>query len=386
MWGYEMLYRSVDPSSRVKRSPEAWTASVSVQAVLEIGLDTLVGNSLALFNVTRPFFLQHLYEFLPPDRAVLEILEDTEVDDELVREIERAKRLGFRLALDDFILSGPTQALVPFADIIKVEVSRLDDEGIREHARRLARPNLLLLAEKVETHEVRRCCEGAGYHLFQGYFFARPELVSGRQTPPNRMVLLRLLATIQDPAAPITEIERLIAASGPLAHKLLVYINSAFVALAEPIRSIRQAVMMLGLERVRICAAMLILASIDTKPHELVVASLLRARCCQLVGAIGGNLDEHELFTVGLLSLLDAFLDQPLQEILDGLPLAADVKAALVGGQGGLAEVLGVAIALERMDEERLDSSHLDRGATNDAYIEALRWTREFQDSLNLAR
>jgi EAL and modified HD-GYP domain-containing signal transduction protein len=386
VWGYEMLYRSADGTSRATRSPEAWTASVSVQAVLEIGLDTLVGPALALFNVTRPFFLQHLYEFLPPERAVLEILEDTHVDDELIREIERAKRLGFKLALDDFILSGPTQALVPFADIIKVEVSRLDEEGVRLHARRLARPELLLLAEKVETHAVRRWCESAGYHLFQGYFFARPELVSGRQTPPNRMVLLRLLATIQDPEAPIGEIERLIAASGPLAHKLLVYLNSAFVALAEPIRSIRQAVMMLGLERVRICAAMLILASIDTKPHELVVAALLRARCCQLLGASRGDLDEHELFTVGLLSLLDAFLDLPLQEILDGLPLAQDVKAALVGGQGGLAEVLGIAVALERMDEERLSASPIDREASNGAYIEALRWTREFQDSLGVAR
>jgi EAL and modified HD-GYP domain-containing signal transduction protein len=386
VWGYEMLYRSTDPSAessdRAVRSPEALTASVSVQAILEIGLDTLVGSSLALFNVTRPFFLQHLYEFLPPDRSVLEILEDTVVDDDLVREIERAKRLGFRLALDDFILSGPTQALVPFADVIKVEVSRLDEDGIQDHARRLARPHLLLLAEKVETHSVRRCCAEAGYDLFQGYFFARPELVSGRQTPPNRMMLLRLLVTIQDPNAQITQVERLIAASGPLAHKLLVYINSAFVALAEPIRSIRQAIMMLGLERVRICAAMLILASIDSKPHELVVASLSRARCCQLLGAIDGALDEHELFTVGLLSLLDAFLDQPLAEILDSLPLAEDVKAALAQGKGALAGVLDVAIALERMDEERLATSPLDRTASNDAYIEALRWTREFQDSL----
>jgi EAL and modified HD-GYP domain-containing signal transduction protein len=378
-----MLYRSTQAAGQPAATPEAWTAAVSVQAILEIGLDTLVGSSLALFNVTRPFFLQRLYEFLPPDRAVLEILEDTPVDDELVREIERAKGLGFRLALDDFILAGPTQALVPFADVIKVEVTRLDDEGIRHHAKRLARPRLLLLAEKVETHAVQRCCADAGYDLFQGFFFARPELVSGRQTPPARVVLLKLLARIQDPSASLEEIEQLIAASSPLAHKLLVYINSAFHGLIEPVRSIRQAVMMLGVDRVRICAAMLILASIDSKPHELIVTSLQRARCCQLLGALDDKLDEHELFTVGLLSLLDAFLDQPLREILEGLPLAADVKAALLEHGGALAEVLDVAIALERMDEAKLGSANLDRSASNDAYIEALRWTHEFEESID---
>jgi EAL and modified HD-GYP domain-containing signal transduction protein len=133
---------------------------------------------------------------------------------------------------------------------------------------------------------------------------------------------------------------------------------------------------------VRVCAAMLILASIDSKPHELIVTSLLRARCCQLLGALDGRLDEHELFTVGLLSLLDAFLDQPLKEILAGLPLADDVKDALVDREGDLAEVLGIAIALERMDESRLVESGFERVATNDAYIEALRWTRAFEETI----
>jgi EAL and modified HD-GYP domain-containing signal transduction protein len=386
VWGYEMLYRSAQGAKNCATSPEAWTASVSVQAVLEIGLDTLCGPALALFNVTRPFFLQRLYEFLPPDRAVLEILEDTPVDDELVREIERAKSLGFRLALDDFILAGPTQALVPLADVIKVEITRLDEAGIQEHALRLARPGLLLLAEKVETHAVHRTCADAGYHLYQGYFFARPELVSGRQTPPARVILLRLLAKLQDPRATLEDIEQLIAASGPLAHKLLVYINSAFHGLAAPIRSIRQAVMMLGLERVRVCSAMMILASIDSKPRELIVTSLQRARCCQLLGALDGGHDEHELFTVGLLSLLDAFLDQPLAEILQNLPLAEDVKAALLEHAGGLADVLDAAIALEQMDEETLRAFGLDRGESSHAYIEALRWTREFEEAIGGAR
>jgi EAL and modified HD-GYP domain-containing signal transduction protein len=200
------------------------------------------------------------------------------------------------------------------------------------------------------------------------------------------VILLRLLATLQDPRATLEEIEQLIAASGPLAHKLLVYINSAFHGLAQPVRSIRQAVMMLGLERVRVCAAMLILASIDSKPHELIVTSLQRARCCQLLGALDGDHDEHELFTVGLLSLLDAFLDQPLAEILENLPLAEDVKAALLQHAGGLADVLDAAIALEHMDEETLRECGLDRGKSSHAYVEALRWTREFEETIGRVR
>jgi EAL and modified HD-GYP domain-containing signal transduction protein len=377
VYGYEMLHRAVGKDSASFRIADAATATVSVHAVLDVGLDVLTGGALAFFNLTRPILTERLYEFLPAGRVVLEVLEDVEVDPDLVREIERAKSRGYRIALDDFVLWGSTAELAPLADVIKVEVPLLDEAELRRHARALARPDVLLLAEKVETHEVQRCCVDAGYELFQGYFFKRPELVEGKHVPPNRALTLSLLARLQDPATTIEDIERLIAANTALSYKLLRYVNSALHGVLQPIESIRHAIVMLGLDRVRTCSTMLLLAGLEDKPHELIVTALVRARHCQLLGGARNEVDPQKLFTVGLLSLLDAFLDQPMNELLAGLPVAPDIHAALLNRTGPLAATLDVAISLERMDVQSVSMNELEPQFVCSSYLEALVWANE---------
>src|SRR5437870_11565676 len=131
LFGYEVLYRPLRLGKNAAQDPDVKTATVSVHAVLDVGLDTLAGKAQVYFNLTRHVLAQKLYAFLPPERVVLEVLEDIGVDDQLVRDIECAKDKGYRIALDDFVLSGPTAALAPLADVIKVEVPELDADGLR---------------------------------------------------------------------------------------------------------------------------------------------------------------------------------------------------------------------------------------------------------------
>ncbi len=377
LYGYEVLYRPLRAGGTAAQNPDVATATVSVHAVLDVGLDTLAGNAQVFFNITRQILTQRLYEFLPPERVVLEVLEDVGVDDDLVRDIERAKEMGYRIALDDFLLSGPTASLVPLADVIKVEVLQLDEDGLRRHAEKLARPGLKLLAEKVETRDVQRCCLDAGYDLFLGYYVARPVLSAGRHVPADRLLLLRLVAELQSPSTTIESIEQLVAANTALGYKLLRYINSALHGISQPIQSIRHAIVMLGLDRVRTCASMLLLAGLESKPHELVLTALLRARSCQLIGNLRGREDPQKLFTVGLLSLMDAFLDRPMEELLVDLPIASDIRAALLEQSGPLGKTLEAAIAFERRDEQSLFAGEVEADEWNACYVEALKWTHE---------
>ena len=383
LFGYEVLYRPLRLDASASVSPDAATATVSVHSVLDIGLDTLAGSAQVFFNVTRQVLAQRLYEFLPPERVVLEVLEDVEVDAELVQDIERAKQLGYRIALDDFVLSGPTATLVMLADVIKVEVPALDEDGLRRHAEELARPGLKLLAEKVETREIQICCLDAGYDLFQGYYFARPEIVAGMHVPADRVLLMRLLAEVQSPAATIQSIEELVVANASLAFKLLRYVNSALHGLTQPIQSIRHAIMMLGLDRVRTCASMLLLAGFESKPQQLVLTALMRARCCQLIGSRFSRGDSHKLFTVGLLSMMDAFLDRPMEELLSGLPLAGDIRAALTDRSGPLGSALEAAIAFEGKDEQGLIANGFGADEWNACCVEALNWTNDISRFLD---
>jgi len=377
LFGYEVLYRSVQIGSPESQDPDIATAAVSVHSVLDIGLDALAGSAQVFFNVTPNFLAQRLYEFLPSNRVVLDVSTSSAANGSLVRDIELAKEHGYRIALDDFVLSSPSATLVHLADVIKVEVPKLDPDGLRRHAESLKRPGLRLLAEKVETREVYRVCLDAGYDLFQGYFFARPELVAGSHVPPARALVLRLLAELQSPTATIDSLERLVVANTALSYKILRYVNSALHGVPNPIESIRHAITMLGLERLRTCASMLLLAGLDAKPHALIVAALLRARFCELIGGRLGPEDPHKLFTVGLLSSMDSFLDRPMEELLKNLPLAPDVRGALLYYRGDLGRALEASLAFERRDEQRVLSSGVPPREWNDCYVGALKWTQE---------
>jgi len=385
LYGYEVLYRAV--GGRIESAsecPDIATATVAVHAVLDIGLDTLAGRGLVFINVTRNVLAQRLYEMLPAERVVLEVLEDSEVDAELVSHVQRAKHKGYRIALDDFVLTGRTAALVPFADVIKIEVPKLDADGLRRHADVLAGPDVMLLTEKVETRAVQRCCRDAGYELFQGYFFARPELVSGTHVAPDRALLMRLLAEIHSPTATIESLEQLVAVNNALGYKLLKYVNSALHGVVQPIESIRHAIAMLGLDRVRTFASMLLLSGLESKPQQLVLTALMRARSCELIGAQQSREDPQKLFTVGLLSLLDSFLDRPMPELLADLPLSGDIRGALLDHSGSLGGVLDAAIAFEGREEPRSATEGAEFERWNGCYVEAMSWANSMSKLLEV--
>jgi EAL and modified HD-GYP domain-containing signal transduction protein len=370
--GYEILYRTAGFDSAVFQDGDAATASVAVNSTLDLGLERLVGERRAWINVTRSVLTQRLYRFLPSERVVLELLEDVDPDPAVIAALEDAKARGYSLALDDFVLGERDPRLVGLADVIKVDLPRVGEEGIERHAEALKRGRARLLAEKVESHEVFERCQRAGFDLFQGYFFARPQTFRGRRAPADRGVLMQLLARIQDPTADVDDIERLIAANVGLSFKLLRYVNSAAFGVSRQVESVRHAVMMLGMERVRTCVMMLLLAGLDDKPHELVVTALVRARYCEHLAAISGERDASKPFTVGLLSVLDAFLDRPMESLLREVALAPDLEAALLRREGHLGRVLDAAIACERADWDKLAACGFDADTLRRAYVQSI--------------
>jgi EAL and modified HD-GYP domain-containing signal transduction protein len=320
---------------------------------------------------------ERLYEFLPSNRVVLDVNARAQDGGTLEQDIRRAKESGYRIALDDYAPTAPMAAFAPLADVIKIEVAKLSAEDLRVIASSLQRPGVRLLAEHVETRELYTSCVKCGFDLFQGFFFARPELVVGSHVPPDRALVLRLLAELQNPEATVESLERLVVANTALSYKILRYVNSALHGVPNPIESIRHAITMLGSDRLRTCASMLLLAGLDSKPQALTLAALLRARFCQLIGGRLGHEDAQKLFTVGLLSMMDAFLDRPLDELLKNIPLAPDVRGALLYRGGALGRALDASIAFERRDEQRMVAAAIAPQDWNTCYVGALKWTQE---------
>lgn len=378
---YELLFRSSVGNVADVHSPEAATAAVAVQAVMDIGLDELVGANRAWINLPRLALTGEQFRFLPPDRVVLEVLESVEADADVVRSLRRARESGYQVALDDFVLNERTAGLVELADYVKLDVLGRAEAEVASVVRSLERPGLRLLAEKVETRAVHEAGLRTGFHLFQGYYFARPDIVPGRRMPTDRNALLRLLSELQDPATPLERIETLVAADVGLGVRLLRYVNAVVFGVREPIDSLRHAIVMLGIDRLRDCVTMLLLSGLEGKPTQLVTLALVRARMCEMLGRrVRG--EPHRHFSAGLLSLLDAFLDQRLEEILGQMDLTDDLVVALTQRKGELGASLQVAEACERADWTALEDAPWDAATLRACYVEAMSWSGRVQASL----
>ena len=379
--GYELLFRAGSGSAEAMiSSAEGATATVVLNSMTELGLEQVVGSTVAWVNVSREFMLGGLARAIPAGSVMLEILEDEVVDAALVDEVIELKRQGHSFALDDFKYDPSWEPLLRLADVVKLDLLALGRERFNRQVERLRPHGLTLLAEKIETHEEYKFCRGLGCELFQGYFFCKPEMVKGRRVDANRLALLELLAALQDPAVDLSDLERMIANDIGLSNRLLRYINSAFFGLRQQIRSIKQALALLGVERIKHWAALSVFASIGDKPAELTLTALVRARFCELAAEARGVREKgSELFTLGLFSVIDALMDAPMPEVLEKLPFAQETCDALCTHEGEDGALLDCLSALEAGDFDAAQALNPDAG---ELYLASLTWANQAADPL----
>jgi EAL and modified HD-GYP domain-containing signal transduction protein len=381
--GYELLARDSSGSVPLEQPGHVTTCQVLVEALGEFGLEKVVGALPAYFNVTSEFLTGEIPLPLPPDRVVLELLESIEPSEAVLRGAQRLKSEGFTLAVDDYIGQRPGyDKLLRLVDIVKVDVLGMAEEQLGELVSSLRPFEVRLLAEKVESPEIFRVCERLGFEFFQGYFFARPDLLRGRAQTVDRSSLLLLLSKIQNPDTTPDELEVVIAQDPVLSLKLVRFLNSAHVGLRRRIDSLREVVVYLGSDAVRNIACVMLLARVHNKPRELMITAMLRARMCEELSRDGGGGNQHRAFTVGLFSMLDALVDQDLRDVVGPLPLHQDIQAALIHRSGQLGVQLENVLAYERGEFERLPRSDPTPGAIREAYLSSLGWVTKMEKEL----
>ena len=351
------------------------TAQVMQNAFLEIGLDQIVGEHKAYINVTPSFILGKWYQALPKDQVVLEILETIQPDPDILDALSELSKAGYTIALDDFVYEKSLRPFLAIANIIKIDVLALPPETVQDYVRMFRQYPVKLLAEKVETHEDFEACKALGFDLFQGYFFCKPQVVSGKSMQTNRMSMLILLAKLQDANIEMSELEDIIKSDISLSLKILRYVNSPYFGLMEKVDSIGRAACLVGIDRLRMWATLLTLVSMKEKPHELILTAIVRGKMCEFLGVALQQDAESSFFTVGLFSLLDTMFDGNMADIVSTLPLSSEVCEALLAREGVMGEALNCVLAYERGEWESVWCRDLDQSKIQEAYLQAIQWS-----------
>lgn len=384
---YELLFRNA--AEGFARITDDFLASVQVilNTLSQFGLDQVLGDRRGFINVNAALLLDDTLELLPPHQIVLELLETIEPTPEIVARCRALRERGFTLALDDFVYDARYEPLLEVVDIIKFDLLLAGDEKTLAAAvRRLDVGRLALLAEKVETQQQFELSRELGFSLFQGYYFARPALISGRRIAPRYLLLLRLINLLLA-RAEFPDIEDHLKQDPNLAISLLRLANSAAVGSRVPVQSLRQALVVLGYRQTLRWVQLFLYAG--ESGHQpvtpLMTLAATRGRFLELLAAQSPLLraDADHAFVVGVLSLLDALLGAPMEEVLRSISLTEDIQAALRDRAGPLGTALTLAEAFERDDLPAILQGARVLGDPPEIVlplrIEASYWAREVQ-------
>jgi c-di-GMP-related signal transduction protein len=379
---YELLFRDGIANTFSGIDGTEATRQVVLNAFVLFGLQRLTAGRPAFINFTREALASDLATLFPPHAIVIEVLEDIRPEPEILAQLKSMRERGYALALDDVVQLEGLEEFVAEADIIKVDFRATTPEKRIAIARALRDSPTRLLAEKVETYEEFEFGVANGYALFQGYFFAKPEVMRRKDVAGNQAQYLRLLRELQQPEISFDDVDRIVRQDLALTYRLLKYINSSFFSLRSEIRSVRHALTLLGQKDVRRWATLAALsAAAEGKPAELVETGLMRARYCEsLRPLLAERIPADELFLLGLFSILDACVDAPLEDALKEVAVPSRVKAALMGMPSELRTVLDTVLAFERGDWNFVFSLARDRDLAPDMlaslFLGSMDWAR----------
>ena len=357
---YELLFRDGRAAGANVSDDLSATASVVLYAFTEFGTQTVLGRNKGYVNANAEFLMSDLVLSLPREQVVLELLETIVIDARIVERCVELKRLGFSLALDDVIdYREALRPLLGIVDVLKLDLLQIADADLPALVKRFKASPATLLAEKVETREQFDACRALGIGLFQGYHFARPQMLSSKRLDSGRLALLQVLTVVMSDAE-VGDIERELKQYPNLTFNLLRLVNSAASGLAQTIQSLQHAIIMLGMQQLRRWIQLLLYAApagSESRSNPLMQLAATRARFMEKIARKNGAKDRafpDRAFMSGILSLLDAVFGMPLAELLGQLHLPGDVQAALLERSGPLGRLLALAEALETGEQSRV--------------------------------
>ncbi|WP_194721566.1 EAL and HDOD domain-containing protein [Noviherbaspirillum malthae] len=390
---YELLFRDADTDTANVVDNVSATASVILHAS-ELGMSNVIGNFPGFINVDAVVLMSDFIHVLPPGKVVLEILETVEASDEVVERVAHLAGEGYRFALDDVAdVTGSVHRFLPYADIIKLDLPQLTDEQLAERVRTFKAAGKKLLAEKVETVEQFERCMALGIDYFQGHYFARPTVLTGKKLSPSQLAVMELMSRFAE-HADIGHVEGRFSGNSLPSRGLLRMANILpLEAEGRRADSVEDAMSVAGREQLRRWLQILLCAEPSQVPGHtspLLMMATTRGRLLELIAErIRPNDDTaaSTAYTVGIMSLMDALFGMPMEDILGQLPVAQPVREALLLRDGLYGDMLRLAECLERVKESGPIPAQLLRKlglSADELYrleLKAFEWSDEFASS-----
>ena len=292
------------------------------------------------------------------------------------------KKKGYQIVLDDVVSFDTIASSIRRDRIVKIDIGRLIRPEIAWVTTQFKNKKVKLLAENVQTLDDFEFCNRLGFEYFQGVFLRNPNPQPGRKIDSSRVTVLRALAVTANENSDFPQLEKIISQDITLSYKLLRLVNSVYYGTADTVKSLQQAISMIGLDQLRGWITLILMSTVDDKPDELTSIAIIRAKMCELLARSMGRENVEEFFLIGLLSIVDALMDLPMEEVINNLSLSKELVDGLLHQKGFLGRVLNIVQLYENGDWDRLTETDINPQTICEAYIDSIRWSTTIVNSM----
>jgi EAL and modified HD-GYP domain-containing signal transduction protein len=377
LFAYELGYDTAAIEEVVRLHGETAAAEVFTDTFSEEGLEPFVGESAAFIGIPSFVILRGFWRALPKQKVVLELQRDFEFDESALSELRAMKESGYRIALSDGDYSEENRALGELADYISIDFQRRNRQEIADLVVKLKPSHAKMIASNLEMHQGFEAAMAMGFDYYRGACFNKPKLTTPPRVPINRLSTLQLTLKLQEPNLSTVDLEKFVSQDLAISYKLLHYVNSAALSLSRTIESIRHAIQLVGTERIRAWASMLLLSKLDDKPAELLITAFVRAQMAERLAAAQGAANPDSFYMVGLFSEVDTLLNVPMSEAIQLLPFTKPVREALLHHDGPMGDTLKCVLAYENGRWDEVGMGNLPAATIRECYLDALAAARK---------
>lgn len=379
------MYRDFSEEKANIVNGDSATSQVLINSFSTIGIESITQKKKAFINFTKKLLIKEIPTIFDKEIIIIEVLENIDVTEKLIKVCKRLKTLGYIIALDDFVFDKSYLPLISFIDIIKVDFLHSNKSQRAEIEKIASEYNITLLAEKIETREEFVRAQKLGYSYFQGYFFKKPEIVEENEIPIYPNNYLKALEELNKEIPNIDKVAKIVKRDMSLSYKLLKLINSAAFGLRCEIKSIKQALVILGIEEMKMWINLIVIKKIsEDEPKEIMRTSLIRAKTAEKLGMQlikKVDINKSELFMMGLFSLLDTLMHRNLNTLMQELPISTKVKDAIVGKKGLYRDILQLIISYEEGRWNMVDlyckKLGLEKEFITTSFISSIEWSEK---------
>lgn len=375
--GYELLYRKSARAAQADVTDEVGaTAQVISASLFELGMENIVGANKAFINFPRTYLLSPAGVPINKDNVVVEVLENAGFDALLLSSLRRWVKAGYSIALDDFVFEAKLAPFVELADYIKLDILALGHDGFHQQVNALRGFNVKIIAEKVEAWEDYQFCRLLGVDYFQGYFFEKPEMMTGQTSSVNSVTLLLLMSSLLHPSSlNVDELEKIVSQDAGLVHKLLRYLNSPLTGLVASVDSVRLAIMLIGFDHLKSLTNLLLMSEMVGDKHVLLEQIMVRSKHAEFFAERRGYNNQDKYFLAGMLSMMDVCTGVDLDVVLGELPLPNEFINAIIHRSGKVGQTLDLVEHYSYSQKIEEQQHLIDLKET---YLNAIKWVDDF--------